>query len=411
MHLCLFEDTAADHLAPITRTRLLSDVRPGLRTLGEIARDAFAGDTDGSVTLAVRADLADVAAEAHPDARIVVRTDTAAPLAAADAPTVFVSSAYVAHDGPILDRLRAAVAAREAVALWQDGSLVAAVAPDGEVPDELPRVDVSGARMVTRLWHLAPHVRTFIAADVAARFGDAPATREGADVHPAAILVAPEGIHMAPGSRIRAGAIVSAEKGPVVLERGAEIMEGAVVRGPIVLGRDAHVKPLASVEGTSLGPDSRVGGEIHTSIFQEHSNKGHQGFLGHSFIGAWCNIGASTDTSNLRNDYRDVPLYDAVAGDFVETGEQFLGLVLGDHVKCSIGTKFNTGTVVGVGCNLYDAGFHDRHVPDFSWGTPGAYVPFRFDTFERIATSVLARRDRRMTAAERALLVRIADAR
>lgn len=409
MHLCLFEDAAAYHLAPLTSTRAVFDLRPGLRTLGDVAREAVTDVAPDGLTLALRPLVAEVVAARNLPARVLtLPADLTLP--AADAPTLWLNAAYAAHPGPVLDRLRDAARLQSPVALWQDGTLVGAVTPAGVRPPDAPAETVEGARLVTRLWHLAPHVRTFIAADIEARLR-LPTVQRGAGVHSAAILVEADHIHVEPGSRIRAGAIVSAEAGPVLLAAGAEILEGAVVRGPVIVGPRSQVKPLASIEGTTIGPDCKVGGEVHTSIFQRSANKGHSGFLGHSVIGAWCNLGASTDISNLRNDYGDVSMYDRATGDFADTGEQFLGLVMGDHSKCSIGTTFNTGTVVGVGCNLYDAGFHDRHVPDFSWGTPGAYVPYRFDKFERVAEAVLARRERTLTDAERTLLRTLATER
>ncbi|HYE56888.1 MAG TPA: hypothetical protein VD948_00205, partial [Rhodothermales bacterium] len=197
--------------------------------------------------------------------------------------------------------------------------------------------------------------------------------------------------------------------GPVVLLDGAEVGEHAVVRGPCVVGAGSLVKPLSSVEEAVVGPGCKVGGEVHTSLFLGRANKAHAGFLGHSVIGHWCNLGAGTDTSNLRNDYGEVSLYDPVTARYEPTGQQFLGLVFGDHSKCSIGTTFNTGTVVGVGCNLYGAGFHDRHVPSFAWGEPGAYVAYRFDKFARVAEAVLARRKLTLHESERAQLEQLSQ--
>ena len=414
MHLCLFEDDAAHHLAPLTSTRAVFDLRPGLRTLGDVAREAVAEVTSSAITLALRPLVADVVAARNLPARVLTLPDDLA-LPAADAPTLWLNAGYAAHPGPVLDRLREAARLADPVALWQRGTLVGAVTAAGQRPTDAPVEEIEdgdgAARLVTRLWHLAPHVRTFIEADIAARPRVPTARRGAGGVDPGAILVEPDRIHMMPGSRIRAGAIVSAEAGPVLLAEGAEILEGAVVRGPVIVGPRSQVKPLASIEGTTIGPDCKVGGEVHTSIFQRSANKGHSGFLGHSVIGAWCNLGASTDVSNLRNDYGPVTMWDRADGDFAKTGQQFLGLVMGDHSKCSIGTTFNTGTVVGVGCNLYDAGFHDRHVPDFSWGTPGQYVPYRFDKFETVADAVVARRHRVLTDAERTLLRTLATER
>lgn len=413
MRLCLFEDDRVGHLAPLVSTRPVATLRLGMRTLLGTARDAFAADLSGPGALALhtRPALAALAAEAHP-----------APAPADLDATLFVNARYVAEPGPVLDRLRAAARAGEPPRVFTSGAdIVAAWRPalapgaladvlDRAAFDGAPTEDVGPVRFVAHLWDLVHGVRDALVRDALARFG----TRRALDhpgAHPSAVLVAPEQIFLPNGARIRAGAVVSAEGGPVVLEAGAEVMEGAVVRGPVYLGAGAHVKPLTSLEGAAIGPGCKVGGEVHTSIFQSNSNKGHAGFAGHTFLGAWCNLGAGTDTSNLRNDYGEVAVFDEVDRAFVPTGQQFVGLVMGDHGKCGIGTMFNTGTVVGVGCNLYGAGFHDRHVPDFSWGEPGAYVPYRLDKFLCVADAVLARRGLTLTPTERAVFAALAAAR
>lgn len=402
MLFCVYEDEAAAHLAPLTLTRAQFDLWLGLGTVaGSLAR-AFGRPLDA---LETRPEVAAVTALAHPGVPVNTRP--------AGADVLAVSAACAVLPPAVVARIEAAARARQACAFVQDGAVVAAVLPEApaDVPlatyvADVPAEAVEGVQLVTRLWHLAPQVRAFIAADmVRHRPRSAP---EGAHVHPAAVLVNAEAVVLGAGVRIRAGAVVSAEDGPVVLMEGAEVGEHAVVRGPCVIGPGSAVRPLSSVESTVVGPGCKVGGEVHTSLFLGRANKAHAGFLGHSVVGAWCNLGASTDTSNLRNDYGAVTLYDAAAGGFAATGEQFLGLVLGDHSKCSIGTTFNTGTVVGVGCNLYGAGFHDRHVPSFAWGEPGAYVPYRFDKFVRVAEAVLARRHLTLGEAERAHLEALA---
>ncbi|MEM6289545.1 MAG: hypothetical protein AAF845_20565, partial [Bacteroidota bacterium] len=201
----------------------------------------------------------------------------------------------------------------------------------------------------------------------------------------------------------------SAASGPVWIGADAEVGENAVVRGPVFLGPKAVVKPAARVDTSAIGYRSKVGGEVHGSVLHSLSSKGHDGYLGDSYLGRWCNLGADTNTSNLKNDYGEVTLYDAVAGDFLPSGRQFAGLFMGDHSKCSINAMFNTGTVVGVFCNLFGAGFPPRHVPSFAWGGADGLVPYRSDKAFRVAEAVMARRDRTLTEAERTLLAAIAE--
>jgi len=401
MLFCVYEDEAAAHLAPLTLTRAHFDLYIGLGTVAEGLARTFGRPIDAFET---RPEIAPLAVLAHPGVPVNTRPERADVLA--------VSAACVAFSPGAVARIEAAVQDGQPRAFVQDGTVVAAFLPGARadvslttLAAEAPHEPIEGVLCATRLWHLAPQVAAFIAADVA-RYAPA-SSAEDVQVHPSAVLVAPEQIVMGKGVRVRAGAVVSAEDGPVVLMDGADVGEHAIVRGPCVIGTGSTVKALSSVEGTVVGPGCKVGGEVHTSLFLGRANKAHAGFLGHSVIGQWCNLGASTDTSNLRNDYGLVTLYSAATGAYEATGQQFLGLVFGDHSKCSIGTTFNTGTVVGVGGNLYGAGFHDRHVPSFAWGEPGAYVPYRFDKFARVAEAVLARRHLTPHPDERAYLERL----
>jgi UDP-N-acetylglucosamine diphosphorylase/glucosamine-1-phosphate N-acetyltransferase len=145
---------------------------------------------------------------------------------------------------------------------------------------------------------------------------------------------------------------------------------------------------------TTLGPYSVAGGEISNVVFWGYSNKGHDGFLGNAVLGEWCNIGADTNASNLKNTYEEVKVWNYNSGKFEKSGQQFCGLIMGDHSKCGINTMFNTGTVVGVGCNLFGAGFPRQFVPDFSWGGAQGFVTHKLDAVHKTASLVLPRRKR-----------------
>ncbi len=162
---------------------------------------------------------------------------------------------------------------------------------------------------------------------------------------------------------------INATNGPIYLGADSEIMEGAIIRGPFALCNNSTVKLGAKIYGpTTIGPYSKAGGEINNSILQGYANKGHDGFLGQSVIGEWCNIGADTNTSNLKNNYTNVKLWSYNKNRFTDTGLQFCGLIMGDHSKCGINTMFNTGTVVGVSANIFGTGFPRNFIPSFSWG-------------------------------------------
>ena len=185
--------------------------------------------------------------------------------------------------------------------------------------------------------------------------------------------------------------------GPIYLGKHTEVWEGTNIRGAFALCGESQVKMGTKIYGaTTIGPYCRVGGEINNAVMWGYSNKGHEGYLGNSVVGEWCNIGADSNNSNLKNNYAEVKLWDYTMESYRSTGLQFCGLIMADHVKCGINTMFNTGTVAGVGSNIYGAGFPPTHVPDFSWG--GAQFglqEYGFDKFMETTAKVFERRDHR----------------
>jgi UDP-N-acetylglucosamine diphosphorylase/glucosamine-1-phosphate N-acetyltransferase len=190
-------------------------------------------------------------------------------------------------------------------------------------------------------------------------------------------------------------ATLNSNDGPIYIGKNAEIMEGSLVRGPFAMCEGAVLKMGTKVySSTTLGPYCVAGGEISNVVFWGYSNKGHDGFLGNAILGEWCNIGADTNASNLKNTYDEVKVWNYSSGRFEKSGQQFCGLIMGDHSKCGINTMFNTGTVVGVGCNLFGAGFPRQFVPDFSWGGAQGFVTHKLDAVHKTAALVLPRRKR-----------------
>ena len=205
-------------------------------------------------------------------------------------------------------------------------------------------------------------------------------------------------------------AILNTKSGPIYIGKDAEIMEGSVVRGPFALCEHSALKLSTKVYGpTTIGPHSKVGGEINNSVIFGYSNKAHDGFLGNSVIGEWCNLGADTNNSNLKNNYGNVKLYNYAQQKMVDTGLQFCGLTMGDHSKCGINTMFNTGTVVGVGANIFGGGFVPTHIPSFSWGGAEGMEDYQFDKMIETANRVYARRSISMSAEEKQILQTVFD--
>ncbi len=216
---------------------------------------------------------------------------------------------------------------------------------------------------------------------------------------------APENIFIEPGATLKA-TILNAADGPIYIGKNAIVSEGSVIVGPFGLGEGAMVHYQSRMRSnTSIGPYCKAGGEIANSIMFANSAKGHEGYLGDSVVGEWCNLGAGTNTSNLKNDYANVKLHNYATGGLVDTGRKFCGLMMGDFTKAGIGTLFNTGTVVGVNVNVYGGGIQPKHIPSFSWGgTVDGFVPYRIDKALQVAKETFSRRNTAFDAAEESIL-------
>lgn len=205
------------------------------------------------------------------------------------------------------------------------------------------------------------------------------------------------------GAQVEAS-VLNTTGGSIYIGKSAEIMEGSLVRGPFALGEHAALKMGAKIYGaTTVGPHCKVGGEVSNSIFYGYSNKGHDGFVGNSLIGEWCNLGADTNTSNLKNNYGKVSTYSYEEAEEIPTDVQFMGLTMGDHSKCGINTMFNTASVIGVSVNLFGAGFPAKFVPSFSWGGEDGIVPYRIEKAIEYANAMMARRGKELSPAEIAI--------
>ncbi len=227
----------------------------------------------------------------------------------------------------------------------------------------------------------------------------------------------PEGVQVIKKENIfiEEGAIVllsslNASNGPIYIGKNAEIMEGCSVRGPLAMCENSVLKMGTKVYGaTTLGPFCKVGGEIKNSVLFGYSSKGHEGFLGDSVVGEWCNIGADTNTSNLKNNYAEVKLWNYQMEKFTKTGLQFCGLMMGDHSKCAINTMFNTGTVVGVSTNIFGSGFPRNFVPSYSWGGAASFSTYQLKKVIEVARVVMKRRDIFLSEVDENILQHVFD--
>ena len=199
--------------------------------------------------------------------------------------------------------------------------------------------------------------------------------------------------------------IFNTSSGPIYLAKDSEVMEGSAVRGPFALGEHSALKLNTKIYGaTTIGPHCKVGGEVNNSVVFGFSNKAHDGFLGNSVIGEWCNLGADTNNSNLKNNYANVKLYNYLQNKMIDSGLQFCGLIMGDHSKSGINTMFNTGTVVGVGANVFGGGFPPTHIPSFCWGGSNGFETYLLNKFFETAEKVYERRSLSLNAVEKEIL-------
>ncbi len=219
--------------------------------------------------------------------------------------------------------------------------------------------------------------------------------------------ISPEKIFIEKGAKVECSSL-NASAGPIYIGRDAEIMEGSLIRGPFAMCENSILKMGAKIYGpTTIGPNSKIGGEINNCVIQANSNKAHDGFLGNSVIGEWCNIGADSNNSNLKNNYTEVKLWSYAQGKFISTGLQFCGLIMGDHSKCGINTMFNTGTVIGVSANIFGTGFPRNFIPSFSWGGPQGMSVYPLDKVIETAGKVFQRRGIELSVSDKKILEHI----
>lgn len=262
--------------------------------------------------------------------------------------------------------------------------------------------EVSDPLLITRPWHIFSLNGKVIRQD----FERITEGRTSAGIQDSFTKVySPENVFVEEGVDVKA-AIINASEGPVYIGKNTQIQEGSMIKGPFAMLESSVVNMGGKMRpDTTIGPFSKVGGEINNAVIFGYSNKAHDGFLGNSVIGEWCNLGADTNNSNLKNNYAEVKIWSYAEQQSIPTGLQFCGLLMADHSKCGINTMFNTGTVVGVACNLFDAGFPPTHIPAFTWGgAVRGFETYRIDKFLEAEERVYARRSKKMEDAYKDLL-------
>ena len=398
LEICLFEDDQEVHFRPLSLTKPIFLLRTGCFTLFERVEKLFPGFT---LRVMCRSYLHGLLTSKSID---IYKRDPDA-----KANVLFLNARWIPNRGDILNRISGLSADSPLFSLFQRDVMIAALQPPDFNPnapqDAVNKEYVDSEFLLSGFGDLISDVGGQIQSDLA-HLGNSFEKIDAKDFSSAS-LIESSSIYIKGEIQIEANCVLDASKGPIILDEGVKIKANSVLYGPLVLGPNSTVNAITRISNAVIGPHCKIGGELSSSIVEGYSNKGHDGYLGNSYVSMWCNLGADTNTSNLRNDYGPVKLYSAATGKDESTGLTFLGLIMADHSKCSINTMFNTGTVVGVSCNLFGPGFHDRHIPSFTWGKPGKYLPYRIDKSLGVARTMMARRGKDLEEGEKSILEKI----
>ncbi|EJF11848.1 MULTISPECIES: GlmU family protein [Pontibacter] len=373
MNIILFDEPVIrQSLLPLTFTRPVAEIRVGIMTIAE-KWQTYAGATVSYLT------------QTYLQHKFPAHYDTH---------NVFLNGA-VCPDKKLIEQVKAL---KVGEGLYCEGMLIALNADNLDLHDAAELVMHSSSKkiecmpesIIREVWEIFVQNGNQIRSDFKV-------LTEGRISQPVGdkytMVYGEENIFIEEGVKIRA-AILNAENGPIYIGKNAQIHEGAIVKGPFAICEGSNVNVGGKMRGdVTIGPFSKVGGEVAASVIFGYTNKGHEGYLGNSVLGEWCNLGADTNTSNLKNNYAEVKIWSYAKGGFKSTGQQFCGLIMGDHSKCGINTMFNTGTVVGVSANIFGAGYPRNFIPSFAWGGAAGFETFQLRKANEVAEKVMERRN------------------
>jgi len=367
MNYILFDGTVRNALLPFTFTRPVADIRVGILTIRE-KWEKYLGSTTTSLT-------EEYLSEKFPMVELEEN--------------VMINASFLPN--AVLAELVSNLEPNQAI--FKGEEVIAFFTQDSQEEVDFDTYDVieynDDCITIEHTWDI------FQKNDIALRedFDLLTEDRKSQPIPKSVNVIAPENIFIEEGAKLEF-VTLNASTGPIYIGKNAEIMEGSVIRGPFALCESGRVKLATKVYGaTTVGPHSVIGGEVSNSVLFGYSNKGHDGFLGNSVLGEWCNIGADSNNSNLKNNYEEVKLWSYETEGFAKTGLQFCGLMMGDHSKCGINTMFNTGTVVGVSSNIFGSGFPRNFVPSFSWGGASGFTTYITKKAFETARLVMLRRN------------------
>ncbi|MFT4523997.1 MAG: UDP-N-acetylglucosamine diphosphorylase/glucosamine-1-phosphate N-acetyltransferase [Bacteroidia bacterium] len=379
MNIILFDDNGWDNLLPLTYTRPASELRIGIMTI----KEKWEKWLDGSASHITQEHLSEKFKLKKAKDNILI-------------------NGRVCPSADLVEKVKAL---GQGEAICSKGALIALRTHSGGVANFDISI-ISGketkidATVIRYPWDIFSNNGVELESD----FTLLTEGRKSQKISSTNTIVGDGKIFIEKGAKAEAS-ILSTVNGSIYIGKDSEVMEGAVIRGPFALCEHGGVKMGAKIYGpTTVGPHSKVGGEVNNSVIIGYSNKGHDGFLGNSVIGEWCNLGADTNNSNLKNNYGLVDCWNYPAKAYIDTGLQFCGLIMGDHSKTGINTMLNTGTVVGVSCNIYGSDFPRKFVPSFSWGSARSMLNYKLDKALETAERVMDRRSVKLDKTEQDLL-------
>jgi len=392
MQYCIFEDTAYSNFLPLVYIRPVFELRCGVLSLREKLEAIFPSE---DCVLLCRSNLAPLLHEENPD-RIINTLEKK--------DTWFVNGRLLPNattwkllrtkpPGEVIYKI-----GNEIALAFMKAENVHHTADALLGGNDFPGIssEPCDGAVIQYPWDLIHHTREELAQDfllvkkTKRRDGKAKVQTAGA------VLINKKEIVIGENSVIKPGVVLDAEAGPIIIGDNVTVMSNAVIEGPACVGDHSIIKIGAKIYGgTSIGIHCKVGGEVEASVIHSFSNKQHEGFLGHSYVGSWVNLGADTNTSDLKNTYGTIRV--RVNGTMVDTGQQFVGLMIGDHSKSGINTTFDTGSVVGIACNVFGAKLLPKFLPSFSWGGEGKLVEHRLEKSLETARRVMMRRNVRLT--------------
>ena len=380
MNYILFDGPYRDHLLPLTYTKPVADLRIGILTIRE-KWEKWLDATTTSVTeeyLSGKFPMVEMAEN------------------------IMICGSVL----PSPELVGQVQSLQSGQAIYQNEELLAFHAIENEEVDleTIERIEFEGELIIIRhTWDLFRNNGPALEAD----FELLTEGRKSAPIPSTVHCINKERIFLEEGVDIEI-AVLNAKKGPIYIGKNAEVHEGSLIRGPFAMGEYSVVKMGSKVYGpTTLGPKSKIGGEVNNAILSGYCSKGHDGYLGNAVVGEWCNMGADSNNSNLKNTYAEVKMWDYAEERFVKTGLQFCGLILGDHSKTGINTMFNTGTVVGVSANIYGSNFPRNFVPSFSWGGALGFKTYTLSKAIETAELVTKRKNEDFTEEDRKIFEHI----